>query len=240
MAELLTDKADSLHHTLFYCALGRIDPVLELLTNLGLRVAKFTAEESAAERQELLKMFASGHLQALVAMRCLDEGVDVPSTRTAYILASSSNPKEFIQRRGRILRQSSGKEYAEIHDLIAVPPMDYRQYPTATFRTERKIVGRELERFNEFAGMALNKFEARDKIWELAKKLQSARCIGGILMENMENKVEKFRQTLPPAVNKVIDRVLKVELEKLDMKRPQGIKREIRRIIQEEVRISED
>ena len=169
LAELLTDKVDSLHHTLFYCALGRIDPVLELLTNLGLRVAKFTAEESAAERQELLKMFATGHLQALVAMRCLDEGVDVPSTRTAYILASSSNPKEFIQRRGRILRQSSGKEYAEIHDLIAVPPMDYRQYPTATFRTERKIVGRELERFNEFAGMALNKFEARDKIWELAK-----------------------------------------------------------------------
>lgn len=54
-------------------------------------------------------------------------------------------------------------------------------------------------------------------------------------MDNMENKVEKFRQTLPSAVNKVIDRVLKAELEKLDMKRPQGIKREIRRIIQEEV-----
>ena len=55
-------------------------------------------------------------------------------------------------------------------------------------------------------------------------------------MENIENKVEKFRQTLPAAVNKVINRVLEVELEKLDMKRPQGIKREIRRIIQEEVR----
>ena len=169
LAELLTDKTDSLHHTLFYCAPGRIVPVLELLITLGLRVAKFTAEESAAERQELLKMFASGHLQALVAMKCLDEGVDVPSTRTAYILASSSNPKEFIQRRGRILRQSPGKEHAEIYDLIAVPPIDYRQYPTVTFRTERKIIGRELERFNEFAGMALNKFEARDKIWELAK-----------------------------------------------------------------------
>ena len=169
LAELLTDKTDSLHHTLFYCAPGRITPILELLTTLGLRVAKFTAEESAAERQELLKMFASGHLQALVAMKCLDEGVDVPSTRTAYILASSSNPKEFIQRRGRILRQSPGKEHAEIHDLIAVPPIDYRQYPISTFRTERKIIGRELERFNKFAGMALNKFEARDKIWELAK-----------------------------------------------------------------------
>ena len=178
LAELLTDKTDSLHHTLFYCAPGRIALVLELLTTLGLRIAKFTAEESAAERQELLKMFASGHLQALVAMRCLDEGVDVPSTRTAYILASSSNPKEFIQRRGRILRQSSGKEHAEIHDLIAVPPIDYRQYPTATFRTERKIVGRELERFNEFAGMALNKFEARDKIWELAKNYDLLGALG--------------------------------------------------------------
>ena len=178
LVELLTDEVDSLHHTLFYCASGRIAPVLELLTNLGLRVAKFTAEESAAERQELLKMFASGHLQALVAMKCLDEGVDVPSTQTAYILASSSNPKEFIQRRGRILRQSPGKEQAEIHDLIAVPPIDYRQYPTAISRTERKIIERELKRFNEFAGMALNKFEARDKIWELAKDYNLLDALG--------------------------------------------------------------
>ena len=178
LAELLINKTGSLHHTLFYCAPGRIASVLELLTNLELRITKFTAEESAGERQELLKMFASGHLQALVAMKCLDEGVDVPSTRTAYILASSSNPKEFIQRRGRILRQSPGKEHAEIHDLIAVPPIDYRQYPTATFRTERKIIARELERFNEFAGMALNKFEARDKIWELAKKYDLLGALG--------------------------------------------------------------
>ena len=59
-------------------------------------------------------------------------------------------------------------------------------------------------------------------------------------MENMENKVEEFRKTLSSSVNKVIERVLKVEREKLEMKRPQGIKREIRRIIQEEVGIIED
>jgi len=169
LAQLLADKADSLHHTLFYCAPGQIDSVIPLLTDLGLRTAKFTAEESTTERQELLEMFASGHLQALIAMKCLDEGVDVPSTQTAYILASSSNPKEFIQRRGRILRQAPGKEHAEIHDLIAVPPLEYRQYPNATFVAERKIVARELRRFNEFAEMALNKFRARGKIWELAK-----------------------------------------------------------------------
>ena len=179
LAELLTDKTDSLHHTLFYCAPGRIVPVLELLTNLGLRVAKFTAEESAAERQELLKMFASGHLQALVAMRCLDEGVDVPSTRTAYILASSSNPKEFIQRRGRILRQSPGKEHAEIHDLIAVPPLEHRKHHNTTFAVERKIIARELKRFNEFAGTALNKYDARANIWELAKDYNLLGTLGG-------------------------------------------------------------
>ena len=169
LAELLADKIDSIHHTLFYCAPGRIVPVIELLTDLGLRIAKFTSEESADERQELLDMFASGHLQALVAMKCLDEGVDVPSTRTAYILASSSNPKEFIQRRGRILRQAIGKEHAEIRDLIAVPPVEYRRYSSSTFETERKIVERELKRFSEFAGTALNQFRARSKIWQLAK-----------------------------------------------------------------------
>ena len=169
LAKLLENKVHSLHHSLFYCAPGRITSVLGLLSDLGLRIAKFTAEESAVERRDLLEMFASGHLQALVAMRCLDEGVDVPSTQTAYILASSSNPKEFIQRRGRILRQSYGKEHAEIHDLIAVPPAEYRQHSSTTFDTERKIIERELKRFSEFAGSALNQFSARDKIWELAK-----------------------------------------------------------------------
>ena len=179
LTELLADKTDSLHHTLFYCPLGRIDPVLELLTNLGLRIAKFTAKESIDERQELLGMFTSGHLQALVAMRCLDEGVDVPSTQTAYILASSSNPKEFIQRRGRILRRAHGKKHAAIHDLIAVPPLENRQYRRATFDIERKIVQRELKRFNEFAEMALNKFQARDKIWKLAKDYNILGLFGG-------------------------------------------------------------
>ncbi len=178
LVDLLVDKTNTMHHTLFYCAPGRIVPVLELLTTLGVRTGKFTAEESTTKRQELLRMFASGHLQALIAMKCLDEGVDVPSIRTAYILASSSNPKEFIQRRGRILRQSPGKEHAEIHDLIAVPPTDYRQYSTSTFRTERKIIERELERFNEFAGTALNKFEARGKIWELARNYNLLHALG--------------------------------------------------------------
>lgn len=180
LAGMLAGKTELLHHTLFYCAPGQIDLVISILTNLNLRVAKFTAKESTSERRELLEMFASGHLQALVAMRCLDEGVDVPSTRTAYILASSSNPKEFIQRRGRILRQSPGKEYAEIHDLIAVPPLKFQHYSNATFATERKIVEKELKRFNEFAGLALNKNQALAKMGEFAKIYNLLGTLGNI------------------------------------------------------------
>ena len=114
-----------LHHALFYCAPGQIDEVVPILGDgFGLRVSRFTAEESAGERGRLLEDFADNRLQGLVAMRCLDEGVDVPSTQVAYILASTSNPREFIQRRGRILRKSPGKEHAVIHDLVALPSLD--------------------------------------------------------------------------------------------------------------------
>ena len=179
LEELLARKTEELHHTLFYCAPGQIDSVIPMLTDLGMRVAKFTAEESAAERLELLNMFSSGHLHALVAIRCLDEGVDVPSTRTAYILASSSNPKEFIQRRGRILRLAPGKKCAEIHDLISVPSLEHRQNSNATFVTERRIMERELGRFSEFAETALNKIAARNIIWQLAKDYNLLGALAG-------------------------------------------------------------
>ena len=163
----LVDRAGQIEHTLFYCAYGQIDDVVRLLGwEKGLLINRFTAEESNTERQARLADFARGEIQALVAMKCLDEGVDVPTTRTAYFLASSGNPREFIQRRGRILRKSAGKEYSVIHDLIAVPPP--AALDSETFAIERSILRRELQRFKEFAEPALNKHEALDVIWDLA------------------------------------------------------------------------
>lgn len=57
----------------------------------------------------------------LVSIKCLDEGVDIPSTTHALILASSQNPREFIQRRGRILRKSVNKHFAKLYDAITLP-----------------------------------------------------------------------------------------------------------------------
>ncbi len=164
----LIDQERYIEHTLFYCAPRQIDDVLKLVGwDKGILVNQFTAEENPAERRQLLASFANGDLQALAAMKCLDEGVDVPSTRTAYFLASSSNPREFIQRRGRILRKAPNKEHSIIHDLIAVPPVTFSNTSPA-FSAERSIVRRELQRFKEFANPALNKHQALDVIWDLA------------------------------------------------------------------------
>jgi len=93
-----------------------------------------------------------------VAMRCLDEGVDVPNTRQAILMASSNNPKQFIQRRGRVLRKAEGKDRAEIYDMIVVPSLN----PTRDMITaEQGILKSELKRFDEFAKTAINQTEAR-------------------------------------------------------------------------------
>lgn len=137
-----------------------------------MNVHPFTSQEGKQERMELLSRFGRGDLQGLVAIRCLDEGVDVPATQTAYIMASSTNPREFIQRRGRILRKSPGKDYAYIHDFIVVPShlSDIDMLHNSIFNLERKLMRRELLRFREFAELAENSAEATTVIRDLAKK----------------------------------------------------------------------
>ena len=98
----------------------QIDAVTDLLGNkLGMEVSQFTSKESVEEREVLKREFSAGDtLKVLIAIKCLDEGVNIPKIKTAFILASTTNPKEYIQRRGRVLRLAEGKEYAEIYDFI--------------------------------------------------------------------------------------------------------------------------
>lgn len=101
----------------------QIDAVTDLLGNkLGMEVSQFTSKESVEEREVLKREFSAGDtLKVLIAIKCLDEGVNIPKIKTAFILASTTNPKEYIQRRGRVLRLAEGKEYAEIYDFISLP-----------------------------------------------------------------------------------------------------------------------
>ncbi len=159
-------------HNIFYCGDKKesdsryIEKVNKVLAHeIGIKTHTFTSHEDKNTRADLLQKFTDGKIQALTAIRCLDEGVDIPSLRRAFILSSGTNPKEFIQRRGRILRISEGKDIAEIYDFIVIPTLSGFEKNSKQF--EQQILRREYERFKEFASLALNKQEALAKIIEI-------------------------------------------------------------------------
>ena len=152
----------------------QIDLVADLLGNeLGMRVSKFTSEEDAAERERIKADFDEGeHLQAVVAIRCLDEGVNIPSIKTAFILASSTNPKEYVQRRGRVLRLFKGKTHAVIYDFITLPfALELtNQVEPEVLESGKSLALREIVRMKDFAAIAENPFDSYD----LISQIQSA------------------------------------------------------------------
>lgn len=138
----------------------QVDIVANLLgNNYEMKVSKFTSEETSEERERIKVNFAEGkHLQALIAIRCLDEGVNIPSIKTAFILASSTNPKEYIQRRGRVLRKYPGKNHATIYDFITLPVSleELNSMSEEDIRTFRSLASREIIRMKDFASIAEN------------------------------------------------------------------------------------
>jgi superfamily II DNA or RNA helicase len=130
-------------------------------------VAQFTSREDVLKREDLKREFASGNvLQALIAIKCLDEGVNIPKIKKAFILASTTNPKEYIQRRGRVLRLADGKDFAEIYDFLTIPrPLSDVQFLTDDERKrELTLVKNELSRAEEFARLAMNMAQAERTI----------------------------------------------------------------------------
>ena len=143
----------------------QIDAVNNRLYNeLGMRVCKFTSEENDERRKEIKRLFSAGDIQVVTAIKCLDEGVNIPSINKAFILASSTNPKEYIQRRGRVLRKSGGKTYAEIFDFITLPrPLEDVTYiDSNTRKHDIAMVKREFVRMREFAEDAENPMDAEE------------------------------------------------------------------------------
>lgn len=133
---------------------------------LGMKLSKFTYEESPQERRKIKEEFERGDVNALVAISCLDEGVDIPSIRTAIITSSSNNPKESIQRRGRVLRTYRNKQYAVIYDMIAVPrPLSEVSNSSQSNILDLKLLAREFKRISEFSGVSINK-EYSDEIMD--------------------------------------------------------------------------
>lgn len=153
-------------HTIIYCSDGKLwygekggeanevrhlEYILKLINNSCLssigegKASKFTATESIDERLQLIDLFNKGYIEYLVAIRCLDEGINIPSIKSALILSSNDNYREFVQRRGRILRLYPGKEKAHIYDVIVLPSIGNKPFAQVEFR-----------RYFEYSRLALN------------------------------------------------------------------------------------
>lgn len=114
-------------------------------------VRKFVSGQQ--DREEILSDFAAGRLHVLTSMKCLDEGVDVPRSELAIFCSSTGNPRQFIQRRGRVLRTHKDKKMAELHDLVVVPEVNPN---SNSYRMEQSLLRGELARVNNFALLSEN------------------------------------------------------------------------------------
>lgn len=175
LSKLLPKYKDEgiLNHCLIYCSDGKDsedentrsrEKVITELNKIWVSSRRFTAEEKIDERQEILHEFATGEVSVIVAIKCLDEGVDVPSTRNAIIMASTGNPREYIQRRGRVLRRDDDKECANIYDFVVIP-----REKSFDLDSEIQIFMSEYKRFKEFSNYSLNKEENENMIKKIVE-----------------------------------------------------------------------
>jgi superfamily II DNA or RNA helicase len=149
----------------------QMDAVKDCLRGADIKYHRYTQHESPSKREQLISSFSreGSGLDALVGINCLDEGVDVSSARTAILMASTGNPRQFVQRRGRVLRRHESKDRAHIYDLIVVPP---RSHFDDLLDSEQSLLLKQLERHEEFARTAENDEEALATVADLHTALK--------------------------------------------------------------------
>ena len=170
---VLDEIVDDISDTIIFVSAGQIDDIELILKNRGIFTRRFTKDQGKApekkygnisEREHIIEMFKDGDCKCLLAIKCLDEGIDIPSAKRAIILASSTNPREYVQRIGRIIRRSEGKEKAVIYDIIVEPSLDQLDQELAKY--ERKIFEKEMVRIREISENAINRLEIINSVYE--------------------------------------------------------------------------
>lgn len=144
-----TDDLDNYSHEM-----SQLELITKIADNNKWNVSKFTANERAKDRKLIMDSFCDGSIDALVSMKVLDEGIDIPKCKRAFILASSGNSRQFVQRRGRILRRSPGKDSAEIYDFVVLP-----RKCVILDDSFHRLVKRELTRVMDFVRLSSNRRE---------------------------------------------------------------------------------
>ena len=174
--EKLLDELESRGHIenlIIFVSPQQMETVIEILIDKGLIFHKLTESEGTrrerqynglSEREFIINKFKSGGYQALIAIKCLDEGIDIPSANTGILMASSTNPREYVQRIGRIIRQGKNKSFAHLYDMCVgkINTLDDDEQAL-----ENKIKQKEIIRLTEIAENAINAMEATQIIMSL-------------------------------------------------------------------------
>ena len=133
------------------------DHLIDVYTEAVMKIDKYITVRKFVsgqkDRDAILADFAKGRLQVLTSMKCLDEGVDVPRSELAIFCASTGNPRQFIQRRGRVLRTHPDKYMAEIHDLVVAPEVSAT---SSSYKMEQSLLKGELMRVKNFSMLSEN------------------------------------------------------------------------------------
>lgn len=148
------------------------------------RCNTFIGTDSKDKRATLLKAFGQGTIDVLFAMKCLDEGVDVPRAECGIFTSSTGNPREFIQRRGRLLRNHAEKTFSNIYDMVVVPSTINREECYSSM--ERNQVKAELKRVAYFASLAVNCYANNGAYEVLNEVAQHFGIVWSELFENVE------------------------------------------------------
>ena len=142
--------------------LRNIDRITKILKPKGWKVAQFTSEESQSTRLDTLELFKNRHIHAIAAIKVLDEGFDIPKCNEAYITASSSSERQWVQRRGRILRIAKHKDSATVHDFVITQTSDTELF--------QPLITKELERVEAFQKSCSNKLQNETQIAKIKQK----------------------------------------------------------------------
>ena len=135
----------------------------------NIRVNSYTSKDSPVERKEKLRGFEEGKIDILFTMKAIDEGVDIPRAEVGIFASSTGNPRQFIQRRGRLLRKHPDKQYATIYDMIVIPNSS-NEGDNKYVNMEKSLVKSELTRVAYFASLSENFYDSKTTLKEVITK----------------------------------------------------------------------
>lgn len=178
LERILDDIKDNMEDTIIFVSDEQIDKVVGILSRRNISAKRYTEDTGSrplrkykgkTERQYVIDEFTDHTVQVLVAIKCLDEGIDIPSAKRAIIMASSSNPREFIQRVGRVIRISEGKDLAEIYDMTVVP--DVMHLKSDLLKFELDVFDKEQNRIFDISQNSVNSVEVLRKIDAIQRRV---------------------------------------------------------------------